>query len=47
MSNNAKTGSENGKRMIYDVGMIEHPKQKAKIKSRMFEFNCMKKRGKK
>lgn len=45
MSKKSRTGSENGQRMIYDIGSIELPKQKAKISAKMFQFNKMKKKG--
>lgn len=41
----ARTGSEQQNRMIYDVGMIEHPKQKAKTSAKMFQFMKSKKKG--
>lgn len=44
---NSKTGSENGFRVIVELGNLGPKKQKARIQSRMFEFGRMKKRGKK
>lgn len=41
----SETGSENGFRMIHDVGIYELPKQRAATQSKMFQFRKMKKRG--
>lgn len=46
MGKESSTGSENGFRMIHETGCIEPKGQKADIKSRMFQFKKMKKRGK-
>lgn len=45
MSKKSRTGSENGQRMIYDVGSVELKKQHAKTAAKMFQFKKMKKRG--
>lgn len=41
----SSTGSDNGLRMIYDTGMVELPKQKAKNNAKMFQFMKTKKKG--
>lgn len=45
MGKESSTGSENGFRMIHETSCIELKRQKADIKSRMFQFQKMKKRG--
>lgn len=46
MSKKSRTGSENGSRMIYDVGGYELPKQKAQTQAKMFQFMKSKRKGK-
>lgn len=45
MKNQSRTGSEQKQRIIYDSGMIELPKQKAKTTAKMFQFTKTKKGG--
>lgn len=41
----SRTGSEQGTRMIYETGMVELPKQKAKTQAKMFQDMKTKKKG--
>lgn len=43
MSDKTRTGTENGSRMIYDVGCYELPKKKAQAK--MFQYIKSKRKG--
>ena len=46
MSKKSRTGSENGGRMVYDVGCYEIPKQKAQTQPKMFQYMKSKRKGK-
>ena len=46
MSDKTRTGTENGSRMIYDVGCYELPKKKAQTQAKMFQYIKSKRKGK-
>lgn len=45
MSDKTRTGTENGSRMVYDVGCYELPKKKAQTQAKMFQYIKSKRKG--